>query len=267
MIEQRFYEQLCADVLPVFRSMSKNERFAITLGGSHGKGLSDRSSDFDFRVYYEQAVDGPQWNAAFADLNRFIEKWKALDVEIDGVWPRGIAEVDRQLDEWLTGKAAPVPMFWNIWGYNMLTDICNQAIVEDPCGIAQGWKDRLGIYPDALSDSIISRHAFSLRYWRNDYHYRNKVVRKDRVFCASITSRLMNDVMQVLYALNRFYFPGDGMNLIFVKQFSVKLEGMENRVAGILYPCGEPDGLERQYQGMLRLIDDVLALPGMDKNR
>ncbi len=260
MIDQALYDQLCADVLPVFRSMSMDGRYAITLGGSHGKGLSDRSSDFDFRLYYTQQADKPQWDAAFADLNRFIQKWKALDVEIDGVWARSVTDVDRQLDEWITGKAAPVPMFWNVWGYHFLTDIYNQAIVEDPCGIAQDWKDRLAVYPDTLRRSILDRCSFSLRYWRNDYHYRNKVTRRDVVFSAAITSRLINDVMQVIYALNRFYFPGDGMNLHYAEKFSVKPESLNERVIEILYPGSGPDSLERQYEAMLRLIDDVLSL-------
>lgn len=263
MIEQALYQQLCGDVLPVFRSMSKDGRYAITLGGSHGKGLSDRSSDFDFRVYYEQPADAPQWDAAFADLNRFVEKWKALDVEIDGVWARSIQEVECQLDTWISGKASPVPMFWNVWGYHFLTDIYNQAIVEDPCGIAQGWKDRLIVYPDALRISILDRCSFSLKYWSDDYHYRNKVIRRDPVFCASIASRLINDIMQVIYALNRFYFPGDGMNLHYSRSFSIKPENLEKRVSEILYPGNGPEYLERQYHSLIRLIDDLLSLPEM----
>jgi hypothetical protein len=261
MIEQSLFERLCADVLPVFRQLSRNERYAITLGGSHGKGLSDRNSDFDFRVYYEEAAGAPLWDAAMVDLKGFVEKWKALGVEIDGVWPRSFAEVDGQLDEWLAGKGSPVPMFWNVWGYNLLTDIYNQAIVEDPFGIIQSWKDRLKVYSDVLRDSIITRHAFSLRYWRNDYHYRNKVACKDAAFCASITSRLINDVMQVIFALNRFYFPCDGMNLIYSTKFPIKPERLEERVIEILYPPNNLNCLEQQYQGMLGLIDDVLALP------
>lgn len=101
MIEPFLYEQLCADVLLVFKRMSGGERYAITLGGSHGKGLSDRSSDFDFRVYFDEPADGPSWDLAMAELNGLMEKWKALDVEIDGGWPRNVAEIDHQLDEWL----------------------------------------------------------------------------------------------------------------------------------------------------------------------
>lgn len=127
MIEQDLYKQLCADVLPVFRSMSGDGSYAITLGGSHGKGLSDRSSDFDFRVYFKEAAAAPLWEAAWAELNGFMKKWKARDVEIDGVWPRSVAEIDCQLDEWLNDRGALAPMFWNVWGYNILTDIYNQG--------------------------------------------------------------------------------------------------------------------------------------------
>lgn len=260
MIEQHLYEQLCADVLPLFRRIPTTEKYAITLGGSHGKGLSDRRSDFDFRVYFESCVDGPAWGPIWEELNRYIAKWKALDVEIDGVWPRSIAEVDSQLDLWLSGNAVAQPYVWNVWGYNMLTDIYNQAIVEDPCGVAQAWKDRLSVYPDTLRDSILKKHGDSLRYWRADYHYYSKSLRGDFVFMASITARLINDMMQVIYALNRFYFPGDGLNLTFTPKFTVKPDGLEERAVRALYPGGGEDCLARQYGDTISLIDDVLAL-------
>jgi hypothetical protein len=260
MIEQQLYAQLCADVLPLFRRIPTTAKYTITLGGSHGKGLSDKRSDFDFRVYYEACVDGPQWGPIIDELNGYIEKWKALEVEIDGVWPRSIAEVDKGLDVWLSGEGSAQPYIWNVWGYNMLTDIYNQAIVEDPCGVAQAWKDRLSNYPDALRDSILKKHGDSLRYWCADYHYYNKSVRQDYVFMASITARLMNDIMQIIYALNRFYFPGDGLNLVFTKKFAIKPEGLEERAVRILYPVNGSDCLDRQYHDMISLIDDVLQL-------
>lgn len=262
MVEEKLYSELCADVLPLFRRMSATGPYAITLGGSHGKGLSDRRSDFDFRVYYETAAAEVEWRAAMDDLNRYIEKWKALDVEIDGVWPRAIADVDSELDRLVAGGVAPPQYIWNVWGYHMFTDIYNQAIVEDPCGVAQAWKDRLAVYPDSLRDSILKSRGDSLRYWRGDYHYRNKAARRDHVFMASITARLVNDMMQVLYALNRFYFPGDGLNLIFTQKFSIKPDNLEERVVRILYPGTDVDCLDRQYAGTIELIDEVLGLMG-----
>lgn len=263
MIEQQLYDELCADVLPVIRSMSGDGRYAVALSGSHGKGVPDRNSDFDFRVYVVEAASTGQWEEAISKLDEYVAKWRALGVEIDGFWPRRVADIDSKLDSWFAGKALPEPMIWSIWGYNVLTDIYNQTIIEDPCGIARGWKDRLNVYPDSIRNAILARHGHSLRYWRNDYHYRNKVARNDCVFCASITARLIHDAMQVLYALNRFYYPGDGSNLVFTQKFAVKPVDLETRAVQILYPGDGPDALDRQYRGMIQLIDDVFALPEM----
>lgn len=266
MIEKHRYDQLCADVLPLFRRIPQDGRYAITLGGSHGKGLSDRKSDFDFRVYYDHSVDSAGWQFILEELDRYIVKWKAMDVEIDGVWARDIASVNRELDIWTAGEATPTPYFWNVWGYQMLTDIYNQSIVEDPFGVAQGWKDRLSIYPEALRNSILSKHGDSLKYWRADYHYISKVRRKDYVFVAYITARLVHDMMQVIYALNRFYYPGDGLNMVFLDYFSVKPDAMQERVVSLLYPGNDPDCLDRQYREMVALIDEVLGLLQADEN-
>lgn len=260
MIDRRLYDELCGDVLPLCRRLSATPRYAVALGGSHGKGLSDERSDFDFRTYYEAPSAEGEWRRAMQDLDEQIARWKARGVEIDGVWPRRIADIERELEPWLRGDASPAPYVWCVWGYHLPTDIYNQAIVEDPFGIARAWKDRLGVYPDALRAALLERHGGSLRYWRGDYHYASKMNRGDRVFLASLSARLVHDVMQVVYALNRFYFPGDGLNLAFTPKFAVRPEGLEARVEKILYPGGGSDCLERQYRDLAALIDDTLAL-------
>ena len=260
MIEEKEYQLLCQDLLPLFNGIAATEKYAITLGGSHGKGLSDRRSDFDFRVYYDERVELGEWQKIIKELHIFMDKWKKKGVEIDGVWPRSIKEVDEELDRWISGKAVSLATEWSVWGYELLTDIFNQAIVEDPFGVAQGWKDRLSVYPEELKVSILSRYGNSLKYWRNDYHYLNKVVRKDVVFLASLSARLIHDIMQVIYALNHFYFPGDGMNLVYTMNFNIRPENLEERVTKVLYPSAIPNCYEQQYHDLLELIDDVLML-------
>ena len=258
-------KKLCADVLPVFRSLSATDEYAITLGGSHGKGLSDRSSDFDFRLYYRKRADTAQWDEAMQQLGEYIEKWKALNVEIDGVWPRSIDDVEGEIELWVSGKAQPRLYTWNVWGYQFPTDIYNQAIVEDPACIAQSWKDKLNVYPEALKKAIIEKHGNSLEYWRNDYHYMNKCNRGDHVFMSSITARLINDIMQVIYALNEFYFPGDGLNLIFTEKFDIKPVNFEDRVINILYPKVSEDYLRNQYDNTISLVCELLTIVNMQE--
>jgi hypothetical protein len=260
MAQQNLQETLYADILPIARRISATDRYAITIGGSRGKGVADMRSDYDFRIYYETRVHDSLWNAIMEDLERCMRKWREQGIEIDGIWPRSIDEIDRELDLWLSGNGSVTPIIWSVWGYHLLTDIYNQAIVEDPCGIAQAWKERLSRYPDALRDSIIERHGASLRYWRNDYHFHNKSVRRDHVFMASITARLVHDMMQVIYALNRFYYPGDGLNLTYTQEFALKPERLNERVIELLYPGRSQDCTRRQYEKAIALIDDVLAL-------
>lgn len=260
MSELSQYELLCNDLLPILRKIPGSERYAITLGGSQGKGLSDNHSDYDFRVYYDERVGIEEWNVARKELDIIIKKWGELGIEIDGAWSRSFADIDKNLEQWLTGNGQPDNKKWTIWGYNILTDIYNQAIVEDPFGIATEWKKRLEIYPDELQFSIIEKYSSSLKYWKSDYHYLNKIRRQDIVFLSSITSLLVHDIIQIIYALNKFYYPGDGLNLTYTPDFKIKPNNFENRIAEILYPISKADIYKQQYDDLMKLIDDVLIL-------
>ena len=260
MTDESQFKALCAEFFPVFKRLAATDEYSITLGGSFGKGLSDRGSDFDFRIYYEKPTGENAQREASDEVNRLVAKWREIGVEVDGIWPRTYAEVDAELDAWLSGNGKPDPMMWTVWGYYILTDICNQQIVEETTGKAARWKQRLAVYPGALKASIISRHSGSLGYWRQDYHYRNKVNRGDVVFLASLAARLINDIMQVVYALNEFYYPGDGMNLIYTKRFMIKPSAFEERVVAVLRLPDAEDAFNLQYANLMALIDDTLAL-------
>ncbi|MGI5877869.1 MAG: hypothetical protein ACOX7W_04610 [Christensenellales bacterium] len=67
-------------------------------------------------------------------------------------------------------------------------------------------------------------------------------------------------MMQVIYALNRFYYPGDGLNLTYTQEFALKPERLNERVIELLYPGRSQDCTRRQYEKAIALIDDVLAL-------
>lgn len=259
-MEETLYKEMLNEFLPVFRKLAGTEVYSITLGGSRGKKAADQNSDFDFAVYYEEPAKKEVGQLAFQEIHDLVSKWKLKNVLIDGPWARTYLEVDEQLEMWLTGKGKLEPYEWTIWGYNILTAIYNEQIIEDPYGRVAGWKERLLVYPEVLKESIIKKHASSLTYWRNDYHYRNKVHRKDVVFLASLTARLIQDIVQVIYALNEFYYPGDGMNLKYSEQFDCKPEKFEERITDILHTGESAEAYEIQYKKMTGLIDDVLAL-------
>jgi hypothetical protein len=111
-------------------------------------------------------------------------------------------------------------------------------------------------YPAALKTALIDKHMERLRYWRSDYHYKNKAERGDIIFLASLSVRLVHDIMQVMCAVNEIYYPGDGHNLNVAEHFAVKPADFETRIEHILYPDNS-DRLLRQYNALMDIINDV----------
>jgi len=244
------------DLVPMIRQMASG-RYAISIGGSIGKGTSDKRSDIDFRLFCDRSViSEPEGKNLLDGFYDRISEWRKKGIEIDGCWIRHIEDVDRALTKWVSGEAAPDELVWTIWGYYLPTDINNQHVIEDPFGIITGWKDLLSIYPDELKQSILMKHGDSLKYWRNDYHYRNKVERGDVVFLAGLSARLVHDMAQILFAVNEVYFVGDGWNLRYISGFQHKPTGFAERVEHILYPGNNQ--YEKQYLEICELIDEVL---------
>lgn len=260
MEEQNFFEEICNDFFPVFQKLSATNKYSITLHGSRSKGTSDQNSDFDFGFFYEEPADPATRRQAYQEVNALCEKWKQKGVLVDGVYPRTYEEIDKLLDSWLSGTEATISYVWTIWGYHLLPELYNLKILVDPDGRVARWKEKLSVYPPALKKTIIEKHGFSLKYWRNDYHYQNKVARKDAVFLASLTARLAHDILQVLFALNEVYFPGDGSNLKFTKTFRFKPQNFEERIEAVFRITTAEDTFQTQYQNICSLIDDTLAL-------
>ncbi len=248
------------DLLPIVHGLAEG-RYAISLGGSHGKGISDGHSDLDFRLFCDAMLRSPEERAdRQAALRSAISRWAEQGQVIDGCWIRTIADIDEQLAQWTGGLARPEDRVWTIWGYHLPTDIYHQAVVEDPFGIIAGWKAQLSRYPLRLKEAILKKHLTCLRYWRADYHYVSKVSRRDLVFLAGLTSKLVHDLIQVLFALNETYYVGDGNNLQFLSQFQHVPDRFAERVASILYPHPEPESLQEQRAALVTLIDEVELL-------
>jgi hypothetical protein len=247
------------DLLPIVRRLADGE-YAVSVGGSIGKGTSDARSDVDLRLFCEDRAPKREFDAAWTQLMERIAYWRTNEVEVDECWVRRIGDIGQALKEWGAGTAEPVPLVWTLWGYHLPTDIYNQYPIEDEHGVLRRLQALLTPYPPALKQAIIHRHSRSLRYWSSDYHYRNKVHRSDVVFLGSIAPRLVHDMLQILYALGETYYPGDGKNLELLPKSVDIPAGFRDRIRTALYPGSDPDALERQWKTLNSLAADVLAI-------
>ena len=251
------------ECVPLIRALGAG-RHAIAIGGSRGKGMATRRSDYDFRLYCDEIRGGMSYEEtpAWIQFVEVVNKWRAEGLEIAHVWMRTFGEIDAALQPWLEGQIRPVDLAWTLWGYHLLPDLYPQQIIEDPCGLLAAWKERLRVYPPQLKQALVSKHLGLLRYWRSDYHYANKVERGDAVFLASVSARPVHDIMQVLFALNETYYVGDGSNLDFACEFAVLPPQFPERVELALYPEPSEDRFARQRQTLIGLIGDVERLVG-----
>ncbi len=249
-------------LLPIVRSFAVG-RYAIAISGSFGKGTFDSRSDIDLRLYADEIP------ASFAEMGAAVriakEEWGKQGIKIDDFWPRKIGDIEAALAGWLEGKLQASPLVWTVWGYHLLPDIYHQQALEDPYAIVAGWKTRLQHYPPKLKKALLDKHLGSLRYWRHDYHYANKVQRQDVVFLAGLSVKLVHDIIQVLFALNETYYIGDGYNLQYLANFPYQPPDIANRLQAILYPAVSTDASSAnlfavQYNTLLALIDEVEQL-------
>ena len=252
---------LIATMTPLIADLAENGRGAVALAGSRGKGRSDEQSDYDFRVYAD-AYRGPDIRQAeqWARFEAAMHEWEGKGFRMDGVWMRSYGGVRRDLDAWLSGTAVPKTFEWTIWGYHLPTDLANQQIVFDPDGVLSGWKLQLAVYPEALRLSVLRQYREVLQYWAQDYHYESKVARRDLVFLVGLTGKLANAILQVVFAFNRTYFPGDGWNLPMASELDRLPPDFVARMASILSTGSDADALRRQRKELIAMIADLEVL-------
>ncbi len=252
-------DTVIADFLPVIAALAGPGRIAIGIGGSRAKGRTDPLSDYDFRLYAD-AFAGPDVHATpeYAAFSEVMQRWEARGIHIDGTWPRLIGQMDAELDDWCAGRGRATDLDWAIWGYHLPTDLFHQRILHDPDGVMAGWKARLTPYPKAMRVAILTRNMALLRYWAQDYHYESKVQRGDTVFLASLAARLVHAILQVVYAVNRTYYPGDGWNLSLARDLPVQPSDLAARIETILTNC--PPDPARQRAAIVALVADLEPL-------
>lgn len=248
------------DILPQLRALGAG-RCAVSIGGSYGRGNYDDRSDLDFRLFCDAIPPASdEYTRKVEQLAETIRGWEERGITIDKYWVRIIKEVDDQLDQWCAGTIDPWDTVWTIWGYHPLTDIYHQHIIDDPCGIIAGWQASLRTYPPALKQALLAKHLRSIRYWRKDYHFQSKVQRQDVVFLVGLTSKLIHELIQILFALNETYYVGDGNNLAYVQKLPHIPENFAAKVEAILMLQPADDSLMQQNQCLFDLIDEVEAL-------
>jgi hypothetical protein len=280
------YAQVVEDLLPLVGRFACSE-YGIALGGAHAKGVADAESDLDLYLFSQQVLPAEQrtrlceeWGAGIQS----VVSWGAPGAFVQGgtdfyvgglkveCWLRNVEYVNGILDECRCGIVRREFVTWTTMGFYRhctLSDLHNMCPVEDPFGILARWKAAVSAYPPKMRETILREHLRAAQFWPDNYHYRTAIERCDVIYTTGIVQQVVHNLIQVLFALNRVYFPGDKKLALALDHLPVKPAGTSQRIAELLLPCRgrSEDVLDQQRRELRVLVGEVAALVSAAEDR
>lgn len=268
-----------ASLLSLVRLFADGD-YGIALGGSYAKGIADEVSDLD--IYLFAPVISPHEKrkaiaTAYSTDIASLVCWDVgnpilqggVDFRFHGrpieTWLRSTTLIDDAIEECRQGIVKRDMLTWTTTGfYNhcCLSDINVMITLEDPAGIIGRWKSEIAVYPPKLRHTIIEQHLDSARFWPWNPHYQSAVDRGDLIYVTGIVQQVVHNILQVLFALNETYFPGDKKLLQILNHLPVQPQHLGSRVNALLWPdtLATPQALKRQQSELQNLVHETTAL-------
>lgn len=270
-----------SQLTPLLRQFCRSE-YGIALGGAHAKGVDDAESDLDLYVFARDVLPAAgratccrQFSGQVSDIVCWGEDTPFVQGGADFLyggrkvecWLRHIDYIAGIIGECQAGVVRQELVTWTVMGfYNhcALSDLRHMVIVEDPSGILSAWKATVSRYPPRLQQAIIDRHLAAAWFWPDNFHYQSAVERCDTIYTAGIVQQVVHNLIQVIFAINQTYFPGDKKLDIALGHLAAVPDRLVERIQRLISPGVSPDraALREQRAALRALAVDVRSLAG-----
>ena len=251
--------------------------YGIAVGGAHAKGTADAESDLDIYLFAEDALPSGERESRVVEFcpgAQHIVSWGGdgpfvqcgTDFDLRGLrvecWLRNTELIERAIAEAQAGIVKREWVTWTTTGfYNhcTLSDVSVMIPIDDPDGILARWKSVVATYPPKLREAIVQTHLQAARFWPSNFHYSSAVERQDIIYTTGIVQQVVHNLIQVLFAVNETYFPGDKKLASALAHLDGVPEDLAARIEVLIFPGGRPSvaSLQRQQTGLLSLLRDV----------
>ena len=270
-------DRLVRELVPLVRGFCV-EPPAIALGGSHAKGSGDAHSDLDVYLFADAVLPARRRDeqvSAALGAGAGVQSWGSDEPWVQGgtdflyhgerveCWLRSVADVERTIAAALRGEIRREHTGWAVmgfYGHVALADVHSMRVVEDPLGTLGRWKAAVAVYPEPLRQAIIGRFLRDATFWPGNPHYASAVERDDVIYASAIVQQVIHSVIQIVFALNRAYFPGEKMLGERIESLPVRPAGFAARLRGLL-TCAE--GLRAQQRELGALVAETARLVAM----
>lgn len=276
---------LVTPLLPLLHKLCDG-RVSIAIGGSRAKGSADQWADLDIYLFSTTVRTRPDREALVSALlpnARNVTTWGCddpfveggTDFLLDGIrvecWHRNEASVEAKLCAALNGEITRQYSAWAVMGFfdhTVLADIRTMHIVADAHETINRWKQAVRVYPEALRRSLLQRFMREAAFWPNNPHYLSAIERVDLIYTSAIVQHTLQALIQVLFALNREYFPGEKQLANTMDRLALRPHTLAEQVRRILAPgtvVGR-DELLAQARALGELVTETKALVLANRN-
>lgn len=166
----------------------------------------------------------------------------SMEQMVDGILERG--EIDKK-----EGWFFPICL---------LSDLKNSFVLYDPSGIFKRWRARSKQYPRKARKRIIETNFFDLSY--NLKELMNASEESDHIYFLHCLNACAENFVQIMFALNEVYYPGNKRNLEFFQYFQFKPRGFENILENLIATPNTLDYLSKKCQICENLAEEIRDL-------
>src|SRR5437867_6308351 len=253
---------------------------AVVLGGSHARGRAQPGSDIDLGILYSEAAPfsiqsvrelaevvndtpGPVV-AAFYEWGPWVNGGAWLTIggqRVDFVY-RSVEHLERVIAEAEAGRSelhyAQQPPFGFFSG-TYLGEIAVCIPLVDPEARLDLLKRRVGDYPEALRRAVVQDYLWAAEFGLAAFA-RKFAARADAYGTAACLSRAVNQLVLVLFALNRRYPINDKTALAEIGEFDLAPREFGSRVQKALVHLGpSPAELTAAIESVAQLLRETIA--------
>ena len=212
-------------------------------------------------------LDGLESITGWGDDTPFVQA--GTDFYFNGIkvecWLRNSSYIGDIIAECQAGIIRHSLVTWTVMGfynYCTLSDLHNMAPIDDPAGILTRWKAQVSHYPPKLRQSVIGTYLAKAKFWPQNFHYRTAVARCDTLYVIGIVHQVVHHLIQVIFALNEVYFPGDKKLALALDHLPIKPDRFTMRIQELISPgaSGTRAVYVQQRQELIALVEEVDTL-------
>ncbi len=130
----------------------------------------------------------------------------------------------------------------------------NINIIYDEMKVLSTLKEKLSIYPEKLRSDMINFHITKTI---DEEGFGRALLRKDILFYHQVIEVSIDHFLQVLYAINKVYFPSRKRTKQYIDSFQLKPENCYERLLHVIKYSSSPENIEKSYSEWCALVDDL----------